>query len=140
MFSNNDATLFVPYDKNLTDDLTFYRMFFVIKTDIDRFKEVSATTTDLANIVYVIVSSRSESENNAKIIFEGPSTIGKSFFALNMLDPACLFYETDSNESLDTSLISSSRVIVLGNKYLKHKDELLGTLPDADVFSFRYEL
>jgi hypothetical protein len=112
-------------------------IYFVNKEDIDKFEKLTGETSDIAEIVYIMTPS-APGDADAKIVLKGPSGIGKSYFA-SCLSSEHPYYETDSTRVLDESLISSSKVIVLGNKHAKQKGELLsadGLLSNADVYSF----
>ena len=74
-------------------------------------------------------------------IFKGPSTIGKTFLAANLLDANLSVFETDSEEALPEEILED--IIVLGNKHnysLEEVKERVFAKEESDIivvdFSF----
>lgn len=79
----------------------------------------------------IIVTINIQNNDNEKIIFVGPSNIGKSFLAHKYYEKV---FETDSNEVLKAD--DDYNVVVIGNKYEISVDDITSLIGDCKICTF----
>ena len=115
--------------------------YFVMESRVNSF--APCFDPRISEIVYIRIlpataAEEGEGERERKIVFRGPSGIGKTFLANELL--GFVYHDSDIAEVLDLAAVRE-RVIVLGNKFPAQQQNAtlmrqLETQADTLVFSY----